>query len=326
MSLLEVDHLSVAYEGKTSVVRAVRDISLHLGENEFLGLVGESGCGKSTLGAAIARILRPPGRVVEGRVLLDGADLWQMNKSQLKAVRWSKFSIVMQSGMNALNPLLTIKTHFAETFRAHGRMSTRQIETRTADLLDMVGIDPGFVNSYPHELSGGMKQRVCIALALALEPRLVIMDEPTTGLDVVVQRSIIQNLKELRRKKSFAVLFISHDLGTVLEMADKVAVMYAGQLVELQRAQRLLHSPTHPYTKALLECFPNPDQPTVRMSGIPGSPPNLAREIAGCPFAPRCKSADDVCKTREPERLVSDVGEVLCHHVSTMESEVMHHA
>lgn len=317
MSLLTVDHLTVAYEDAGSTLLAVKDVSFDLEPGEFIGVVGESGSGKSTLGYAISRLLRPPGQVIDGRVSFAGRDLLTLSEPELRKIRWAEMSIVMQSGMSALNPVLPIKRQFADTFISHTRMSSREMSSRMQALLELVQMDPQVANRYPHELSGGMKQRVSIALALALNPKLVIMDEPTTALDVVVQRSIVQNLKALRRQYEVAVVFISHDLGTVLELADKVAVMYAGEFVEVQPAAKLLRQPSHPYTKALLKCFPDPRADVVHMIGIPGSPPDMKSPPAGCCFAPRCIEAFERCTTEAPLLTLDGDIHVACHAVVT---------
>ncbi|WAH37182.1 ABC transporter ATP-binding protein [Alicyclobacillus dauci] len=313
MPLLEVSQLQVEYASQGVPFQAVRGVSFTLEDGEFIGIVGESGCGKSTLGFAITRLLRDPGHISGGRVLFMDKDLAQLDDAALQPMRWADFSIVMQSGMNALNPVLTIRRQFEDAFQAHGFRNKREMAERIRTLLRMVKIDPQFADRYPHELSGGMKQRVSIALAMALSPKLIVMDEPTTALDVVVQRSIIQNLKQLRREKTFSAIFISHDLGTVLELADKVAVMYAGQFMEIQSARSILEHPLHPYTKALLKCFPDPMAEHIEIAGIPGSPPDMKRPPKGCPFAPRCEFVQDRCRDEMPEyRRVGD-SYVACH-------------
>jgi oligopeptide/dipeptide ABC transporter ATP-binding protein len=307
MLLLEVEHLTVAYGDAKSGVIAVRDVSFQLQQGEFLGIVGESGSGKSTLGYAISRLLRPPGNIVGGRVSFLGTDLLSLSPKQLRRLRWSDISIVMQSSMNALNPVLSIRRQFEDTFQAHTSMTRKEIED-------------AFMNRYPHELSGGMKQRVSIALALALRPKLIIFDEPTTALDVVVQRSIVQNLKRLQKEYGFAALFISHDLGTVLEIADRVAVMYAGEFVEIQAAEQILSQPIHPYTEALLRCFPDPQSERIEIMGIPGKPPNLKAPPEGCPFAPRCEKVEYICRVTKPNFVEAGGIGAACHlaNINTM--------
>ncbi|WEG14738.1 ABC transporter ATP-binding protein [Pullulanibacillus sp. KACC 23026] len=316
MSLLNVESLDVAYGFGPEAVMAVKDVSFSLEPGEFLGIVGESGCGKSTLGYAITRLLRHPGRIVSGRVLFEGKDLTSLSEKEIRPLRWSEFSLVMQSGMNALNPVLSIRKQFEDTFKAHTHSTKQEIAKRVEELLNMVNIDPSFADRYPHELSGGMKQRVAIALALALNPKLVIMDEPTTALDVVVQRSILQNLKELREQHRFAVIFISHDLGTVLEMADRIAVMYAGKFVEMQSGRKLLEHPLHPYSEALLGCFADPRQEKIEIKGIPGSPPDMKHPPKGCSFAARCKYVETSCHERDPNLERYGDSQVACHVVN----------
>jgi oligopeptide/dipeptide ABC transporter ATP-binding protein len=313
MTLLSVENLDVAYGTEESSVYAVKNVSFSLRPGEFLGIVGESGCGKSTLGYAITRLLRNPGRIAGGRVLFEGQDLATLPEKEIRRLRWKEFSLVMQSGMNALNPVLSIRKQFEDTFEAHTNFSKSEMRTRTQELLDMVNIDPSFADRYPHELSGGMKQRVAIALALALNPKLVLMDEPTTALDVVVQRSILQNLKRLREQHQFAVIFISHDLGTVLEMADRIAVMYAGKFVEVEPSRALLEKPLHPYSEALLGCFADPRQEKIEIRGIPGSPPNMKNPPKGCPFAARCDYVLPVCLEKDPLLETFGTGQVACH-------------
>jgi len=313
MALLHVENLTVAYGSATTGVLAVRDVSFVLEAGEFLGIVGESGSGKSTLGYAVSKLLRPPGQVVAGRVEFEGRNVFALSNQDLRKLRWADLSIVMQSGMNALNPVLTVRRHFEDTIRAHRAMSHGDMARRIRELLAMVEIDESFMHRYPHELSGGMKQRVSIALALVLNPKLIIFDEPTTALDVVVQRSIVQNLKALQRQYGFAALFISHDLGTVLEIADRVAVMYAGEFVEIQSARKLLAHPMHPYTRALLRCFPDPQAKHLEIMGIPGTPPDLKSPPPGCPFAPRCEQVMAQCKEQKPVYVDLGGTGVACH-------------
>lgn len=313
MALLRVENLTVAYGSATTGVLAVRDVSFALEAGEFLGIVGESGSGKSTLGYAVSKLLRPPGQVVAGRVEFAGRDVLALPNRELRKLRWADLSIVMQSGMNALNPVLTVRRHFEDTIRSHKAMSHGDMTGRIRELLAMVEIDESFMHRYPHELSGGMKQRVAIALALALDPKLIIFDEPTTALDVVVQRSIVQNLKALQRKYGFAALFISHDLGTVLEIADRIAVMYAGEFVEIQSARKLLTQPMHPYTRALLRCFPDPQGQHLEIMGIPGTPPDLKSPPPGCPFAPRCDQVVGQCQEQKPVYVDFGGTGVACH-------------
>ena len=283
-TLLELRGLTVEY-GR---VRAVDGVDLELAAGEILGLAGESGCGKTTVANAVMQLLRPPARIVGGSVLFRGEDLVGKSAEELRRFRWRNVSIVTQSAMNALNPVMRVGDQFVDMMRAHERISKRRALVAAGDLLERVGLDKRRIGAYPHELSGGMRQRVIIAMALALRPELVILDEPTTALDVVVQREILQQIRDLQREFEFAVLFITHDLSLLLEMAQRIAIMYAGELVELVPAARLATEARHPYTQGLLQSFPPLHGPRERLTGIPGMPPDLRDPPAGCRFHPRC--------------------------------------
>jgi peptide/nickel transport system ATP-binding protein len=287
-TLVELRGLAVEYAGTTRCVRCVDGIDLEIRAGEIVGLAGESGCGKSTTGNAILQILRPPGAIVGGSILFRGQDLTELSREELRRYRWRNVSMVFQSAMNALNPVTRVGDQFVDMMKAHERIRSSDALARAGDLLELVGIDRDRVRAYPHQLSGGMRQRVIIALALALEPELVIMDEPTTALDVVVQREILQQIQDLQRERGFAVLFITHDLSLLLEFADRVAIMYAGELVETAPAAELFRNPQHPYTVGLMKSFPPLTGPIEPMTGIPGSPPDLADPPSGCRFHPRC--------------------------------------
>ncbi|MDX6449836.1 MAG: peptide/nickel transport system ATP-binding protein [Gaiellaceae bacterium] len=282
--LVELDDLVVDY-GRT---RAVDHVSLSIRPGEFVGLAGESGCGKSTVAHALLRVLRPPGEIVSGRILFKGEDAAALNREELRRFRWRNISLVFQSAMDSLNPVMRVGNQFVDMLRAHQRVDRSEALARAGDLLELVGIDRGRVRAYPHELSGGMRQRVVIAMALALRPELIVMDEPTTALDVVVQREILQEIEELKRELGFAVLFITHDLSLLVEFSDRIAIMYAGEIVESAPADDLFKRPEHPYTVGLMSSFPPLHGPIVRLTGIPGSPPDLANPPTGCRFHPRC--------------------------------------
>jgi len=283
-TLLEVRGLQVEY----GHVRAVDGVDLQIGTGEILGVAGESGCGKSTLANAVMQILRPPARIVGGSIVFQGEDLTAKSQEELRRFRWRNVSMVFQSAMNALNPVMRVGDQFVDMMHAHERISKHRAILRAGELLELVGMDKRRVRSYPHELSGGMRQRVIIAMALALSPELVILDEPTTALDVVVQREILQEVETLKRDLGFAVLFITHDLSLLLEFADRIAIMYAGEIVETASSATLAQSPLHPYTQGLLQSFPPLTGPRVRLSGIPGAPPDLRDMPGGCRFHPRC--------------------------------------
>jgi peptide/nickel transport system ATP-binding protein len=304
--LLEIRGLCVDYGQGPDAVHAVTEADLVLHRGEVLGLAGESGSGKSTLVMAATRLLRAPGVITGGEVRFypaDGlaVDLLAADYESLRVLRWSQISLVLQSAMNALNPVMTIRTQLTDALGAHSpRMSRRDRQRRAVELLEMVGISSDRLNSHPHELSGGMRQRVMIAMALALKPEVVIMDEPTTALDVVTQREILEELKDLRDQFGFAVVFITHDLSLLIEIADSIAVMYAGRLVEQAPAGALFHAPRHPYTLGLLSSFPPLHGPRAPMTGIPGSPPDLRMLPSGCVFRPRCRFAFDRCAEEAP--------------------------
>lgn len=304
--LIEVRGLRVDYGFGLDAVHAVVDADLSLLSGQVLGLAGESGSGKSTLAHAMTRLLRPPGIITGGEVRYhppqgSPVDLLAAGEEDMRAIRWSQISVVLQSAMHALNPVLPIGVQLTDVLRAHvPGMDRAARRARAATLLDMVGIAAGRLDSYPHQLSGGMRQRVMIAMALALEPQIVIMDEPTTALDVVTQREILEELMDLRERLGFAVLFITHDLSLLVEIADSIAVMYAGRLVEQATAEALYLAPRHPYTLGLLHSFPALHGPRRQMTGIPGSPPDLRALPAGCVFHPRCPYVMDRCKTENP--------------------------
>jgi peptide/nickel transport system ATP-binding protein len=309
--LIEVRGLRVDYGLGQDAVHAVIDANLTLVSGTVLGLAGESGSGKSTLAYAMTRLLRAPGIITGGQVLLHGGtgsppeagtiDLLNADEGQLRQLRWSRIAVVMQSAMHALNPVVTIGAQLTDVLQAHKlKMDKTDRRERAAFLLEMVGISADNLRRYPHQLSGGMRQRVMIAMALALEPAVVIMDEPTTALDVVTQREILTELAALQRELSFAVLFITHDLSLLVELADSIAVMYAGRLLEQATAMDLYRAPRHPYTLGLLHSFPPLHGARAPLTGVPGSPPDLRTPPPGCPFHPRCGFAMDICRTEMP--------------------------
>jgi peptide/nickel transport system ATP-binding protein len=309
--VLEVSRLTVEYAAARPV-RAVDDVSFTVAPGEFLGIVGESGCGKSTLLFAVARLLSPPAAITGGSVTFEGMNLVAMTDRQLSAIRWRDLSVVMQSAMNALNPVKSIGAQFADALRAHGRPSHAAVADRSAEVLRLVGIDPVHLRSYPHQLSGGMRQRAMIAMALLFTPDLVIMDEPTSALDVVAQRSLMVQIKELQAKLGFAIVFVTHDMSLVSHFSDRLMVMYAGQVAELGPTRQLFDSPLHPYSRGLLEAFPGIRGPRVPLKGIPGAPPDLSSEMNGCRFVARCSMAMPECKTTKPPLVRHDGSDVRC--------------
>jgi peptide/nickel transport system ATP-binding protein len=299
--LLEVRDLQVDYDTASGAVRAVETVSFEVGTGEFVAVVGESGCGKSTLLFAIARLLSPPARISGGTVTFRGQDLVTLTERQLNALRWRDYSVVMQSAMNALNPVTTIGAQFADAIHAHADLSARRARERSVEVLELVGIDPIHLRSYPHQLSGGMRQRAMIAMALLFTPDLVIMDEPTSALDVVAQRALMVQIKQLQRQLGFAVIFVTHDMSLVSHFSDQLLVMYAGQVVEAGPTRTVFDTPSHPYSRGLLEAFPSIHGPRVPLTGIPGSPPDLADPPPGCRFQPRCPVAFDDCSRERPD-------------------------
>jgi peptide/nickel transport system ATP-binding protein len=302
MTLLSVKNLTVAYRTQAGPVPAVRGADLTIDKGEVLGLAGESGCGKSTIAGAILRLL-PPGTTVSGEVLLNGENVLEMKPGRLRAVRWTQASIVFQGAMHALNPVRRIGDQIAEAILIHGQSGEREAKVRTGALLEQVGLPPRRLTDYPHELSGGQKQRVMIAMALACGPDLVIADEPTTALDVMVQAQVLRLLKELQRELGLAMLFITHDLSVLVEVSDRLAIMYAGKIVEQGPAVPVFEDPAHPYTRALAAAFPAIGDQRFRLapSGLGGDPPFPSDIPSGCSFHPRCPLAFEECPTHDPD-------------------------
>jgi oligopeptide/dipeptide ABC transporter ATP-binding protein len=314
--VLDIKDFSVVYRTPGGDVRAVKELNLTLHPGEVVGLAGESGSGKSTLAYAVCRLLRAPALITGGSVTYQGrraagpTDVLQLGSRELQQLRWREIAIVFQSAMNALNPVLNIRDQILDVIHAHLRVPRREAMDKASSLLDLVGIPLSRLRSYPHELSGGMRQRVMIAMALAADPEIVIMDEPTTALDVVVQRDILAQIVELKATLGFAILFITHDLSLLLELADRIAVMYAGQLMEVASAAEIQHETAHPYTRGLLNSFPSLHGARRELAGIPGTPPDLRYPPPGCPFLPRCGYGTDACKTVDMtlERPISSTG------------------
>ncbi|NOT33103.1 MAG: ABC transporter ATP-binding protein [Candidatus Eisenbacteria bacterium] len=301
--VLTVRDLCVDYITERGPVRAIDRVSLTVQAGEILGVAGESGSGKSTLAQALLRILPPPAVISGGEIRLGDTDVLALTESELQALRWKRCSMVFQSAMDALNPVITIGEQLVDTLQAHTEMRFGQARERAASLLTMVGMTASQLDAYAHQLSGGMRQRVGIALALALEPSLVILDEPTTALDVIVEREILEQLRELQRRLGFSVIFVTHDLGRMLQFSDRVAVFYAARLVEIGPTAILSEAPRHPYTQGLLRAFPSLHGDSADREGIGGAPPSLQNPPAGCRFHPRCPLAMDRCRVERPELL-----------------------
>ncbi|MFC8237944.1 ABC transporter ATP-binding protein [Streptomyces sp. NPDC057284] len=302
MTLLDVRDLSVTYRDGDSLIPAVRGVSFTLDRGETLGVAGESGSGKSTMVLSLLRLL-PKSAKVTGQVLYEGEDLLTAKWSALRTVRWNGASVVFQGAMSALNPVRPIGEQICEPILLHEKVSPRTARERAAELLDSVGISPQRMGSYPHEFSGGQRQRIMIAMALACRPDLIIADEPTTALDVMVQAQIMELFTQLVRNSGVGVIMISHDLSVLSEMCGRLAVMYAGEIVETGPSQQVIEAPRHPYTEALARAFPTIGDPASRFapSGLPGDPPDVAELGAGCAFVPRCAHAVDACRTKTVE-------------------------
>ncbi|MDH7485663.1 MAG: ABC transporter ATP-binding protein [Anaerolineae bacterium] len=299
--VVEIRHLNVDYPTRIGVVRAVDDVSLTIERGEVLGLVGESGCGKSTLGMALLRLLRPPGRIAGGQVFFNGRNLLELGEEEKRLLRGERISMVFQDPMTCLNPLQRVSDHLVETIRTHRpEVSKKEARAQAAELIDRLGIMTERLDDYPHQLSGGMRQRVMIGLALALNADLIIADEPTTSLDVIVEAQFLELLRELQQQFNLTILLITHNIGVVAELADRVAVMYAAKLVELGDVYPLFDAPLHPYTRGLLRSVPNirlTDDDLEIMSGVP---PDLYNPPPGCRFHPRCAQVMDRCRLEEP--------------------------
>ena len=306
--LLRVEDLTTYFYTEDGVVKAVDGISFNLRRGETMGLVGESGCGKSVTSLSIMRLIGQPGKIVRGKVVFDGTDLLSLSEDQMCKIRGNKVSMIFQQPTSCLNPVFKVGEQISEVLMLHRAMSHDQAKKRAIELLSMVGIPSAKTRaeSFPHEMSGGMCQRVMIAMALACEPALLIADEPTTALDVTIQAQILELMKDLKNNLHTAIILITHDLGVVAEMADHVAVMYAGKIVEEAEVTQLFDAPKHPYTQGLLASIPVLGQVRERLEAIPGSVPNLRNLPPGCRFASRCPHVMDICRTTEPELLMLD--------------------
>lgn len=305
--IIETQNLDVDYTLEAGTVRAVRGVSFKINPGEIVGLVGESGCGKSTLAMTFLKIVTPPGKITGGEILYGGitdehgdpVSVLKMKPPKLRRYRWKEVSMIFQASMNSLNPVIRVEEQIMDTMIDHG-YSEEEADKRVDTYLSVAGLNPKVRRSFPHELSGGMKQRVVIAMALSCEPKFLIADEPTTALDVVVQKQILDQLKDLSRKLNLSVLFITHDISVIAGLADRLAVMYAGKIVEVGTVTEVFKTPKHPYTIALMSSFPSLTGERKKLRGIPGSPPDLRKEVKECTFAPRCPFVFDRCHTAEP--------------------------
>jgi peptide/nickel transport system ATP-binding protein len=316
VSLLEVRDLTLHYETAKGMVQAVDKVSFSLDKGESMGLVGESGCGKSSVAMSIMKLMPSNAVVKGGEILFKGENLLHMEDEEIRAIRWKQISMVFQAAMNALNPVVRVGDQIIEAIQAHDDVSEDEAWERVKELYRLVGLDPGRGKSYPHEYSGGMKQRAIIAMSLACSPDLVIADEPTTALDVIMQDQIIQEIVALQDRLDMAMLYISHDISVIAETCRKTGVMYAGKIVEYADTDSLFYETLHPYTKALLSSYPSIKGEVKRLNPIPGEPPNLLDPPMGCRFSPRCPERDGICTSQEPEYLEVREGHfVACHFV-----------
>lgn len=305
--LLQVQNLNTYYFTDDGVVKAVDGVDFEVYPGEVLGLVGESGCGKSVTSLSIMGLIEPPGKIMDGKIIFDGKNLLEMPEKEMAQVRGKNISMIFQQPQTSLNPVFTIGEQISEILKIHSTLSKQELQRRTLELLQMVGIPDAHrkINAYPHEMSGGQAQRVMIAMALALNPQLLIADEPTTALDVTIQAQILDLMRELRNRTGTAVILITHDLGVIAEMADRVAVMYAGRIVEQADVNTLFSTPRHPYTQGLIESVPVLGQIKEELATIPGNVPNLVDLPPGCRFAPRCTAREayglEICNQIEPD-------------------------
>jgi peptide/nickel transport system ATP-binding protein len=312
-TILDIEHLTVHFPINIGTVQAVQDVSLTLRQGEVMGLVGESGCGKSTLGFSINRLLRPPGRIVQGTILYHGKDIVTMSERELLSIRGRKIAMIFQDPLTSLNPLFRIDQQFMETLFTHEkRISKNEALKRAEQMLENLGISRERLFEYPHQMSGGMRQRIMIGMGLILNPDLLIADEPTTSLDVIVEAQFLDLLNELRKQFDLTIILITHNLGNVAQLADRITVMYGGTIMEIGEANEIFENPLHPYTKGLLSSIPNIKLDQAKLNTMPGSPPDLVDPPLGCVFHPRCPYVKDICKREKPQTFTSNGHMVNC--------------
>jgi len=311
--LLNIKNLKTYYFTESGVVKAVDDVTLDMRRGELLGLVGESGSGKSTLGLSIIRLIPPPGKIIDGSVFLDNTDLMRISEKELRKIRGRRIGMIFQDPLTCLDPLRRIEDQMVETVMVHMDVERDEAREMAAKALERVGISEDRLKDYPHQLSGGMRQRAMIAMATMLHPELLIADEPTTALDVIVQSRIMDLLEDLKESMKMSILLITHDLALVIERADRVAVMYAGELCEVGTSEQISQDPLHPYTKLLLESIPDVEAPKTKLKSIPGNPPDMRNPPSGCRFWPRCPYAKDICKQTPPKFAELNGRIVRCH-------------
>nr|HID13546.1 ABC transporter ATP-binding protein [Anaerolineae bacterium] len=301
-NVLEVKNLTMHYTTRKGPVFAVDDVSFTVGRGESVGLVGESGCGKTSVALSLLKLLPDNAEIMGGKILLNNTDVVPLSDAEMNEFRWRQISMVFQAAMNALNPVYTVEDQILEAMRQHmAHLSEAEMNQRVDNLFELVGLDPGFKDQYPHQYSGGMRQRAVIAMALSCDPDLIIADEPTTALDVIVQDALLKRVRDIQRKLNMAMIYISHDVAVIAEVSDRVGVMYAGHLIEMASTEAIYHRPIHPYTMALMSAFPSIVGPKTELVMLPGEPPDLLDPPPGCRFHPRCPYTTAVCRREVPE-------------------------
>lgn len=314
MKLLDIRNLETHYLTPFGAVKAVDDVSISLNKGEILGLAGESGCGKTTIALSVMRILPYPGKVVGGEIMFKNEDILTLNESELRKVRWKGISTVFQGAMASLNPLFKVGRQIADPIMLHEDVTKEEAYRRASEMLELVGIDPSRASNYPWELSGGMRQRVMIAMGLACNPDMIIADEPTTALDVIVAYQVMKLIQELREKMDLSMMLITHDISVIAQTCDELAIMYAGKIVERSDVNTMFEHPLHPYTDALISAFPNIKGERRPLHSISGAPPDMISPPSGCKFHPRCQYAQDICKKTEPKLTQSGIKhQTACH-------------
>jgi len=311
-AVLDVSDLTVHYTTEQGSIQALRDVGFQLREGQTLGVLGESGCGKTTLGQALLRILPDNARIMNGQVLYGERDLVKLSERQLRTVRWRGIAMIFQAAMNSFSPVHRVGDQLIEAIQLHQNLSYNAAKARVAELYELVGVSPALIDRYPHEYSGGMRQRAVIAMALSCDPNVIIADEPTTALDVLVQLNILKEIRKIQRARRMAIIYISHDVGVIAQVSDYVAVMYAGRIVEYGAADAVFNKPQHPYTRALLDSSLSATGVKKELRPLEGEPPNLIEVRAGCSFQPRCRYAVERCETDEPLGRDSETAWCLC--------------
>lgn len=301
-NVLDVNNLTMHYMTRKGPVYAVDDVSFHVGLGESIGLVGESGCGKTSIAISLLKLLPDNAKIMGGEILLNGTDLVPLKYEEVRKFRWRHISMVFQAAMNAMNPVYTIEDQILEAMRLHRpELSEQEMDDKIDHLFELVGLDPSFKDQYPHQYSGGMRQRAIIAMALSCDPDIIIADEPTTALDVIVQDSLLKKVREIQKTLNMAMIYISHDIAVIAEVSERVGVMYAGQMAEMASTEAIFHRPIHPYTMGLMSAFPSIVGEKTQLVQLPGEPPDLLNPPPGCRFHPRCPYATEICQEQVPE-------------------------